>query len=105
MSATAAAAVVHSHGTHVPATLALYRSMLRTSRLFSDYNFREYALRRTRDAFRAHRDAADPRAVETFLNEAESQLALLKRQTTISQMYQSQKLVVETPRRHVVAHH
>jgi LYR motif-containing protein 4 len=32
--------------------LKLYRALLRHSRRFSDYNFREYALRRTREDFR-----------------------------------------------------
>lgn len=33
--------------------LSLYSTMLRTSRSFSSYNFREYFLRRTRETFRA----------------------------------------------------
>jgi hypothetical protein len=34
------------------AILQLYASMLRTSRSFSSYNFREYFLRRTKNTFR-----------------------------------------------------
>ncbi|KAK9379383.1 complex 1 protein-domain-containing protein [Kockiozyma suomiensis] len=77
-------------------TLLLYRSLLRTSRKFSAYNFREYALRRTRDAFRDHMSETDPRAIQEFLTKAENSLSMLKRQTSISQMYKFNEQVVES---------
>ncbi|KAK9235957.1 complex 1 protein-domain-containing protein [Lipomyces kononenkoae] len=86
-----------------PAVLSLYRSLLRTSRRFEGYNFREYALRRTRDGFHKHKDETDPRTVYILLRQAEEQLAALQRQTDISQMYKFDKLVVEGPsKKHVV---
>ncbi|KAK9460879.1 complex 1 protein-domain-containing protein [Lipomyces oligophaga] len=81
--------------TSSPATLNLYRSFLRTARGFSAYNFREYALRRTKDAFHMNKDLTDPEEVQMCLKKANEELAILKRQTAISQMYQFQKLVVE----------
>ncbi|KAK9491050.1 complex 1 protein-domain-containing protein [Lipomyces doorenjongii] len=85
------------------AVLSLYRSLLRTSRKFEAYNFREYAVRRTRDGFRIHKDETDPRMIEILLKQGEEQLALLQRQTAISQMYKFDKVVVEAaPKKHVV---
>ncbi|KAJ8098002.1 complex 1 protein-domain-containing protein [Lipomyces tetrasporus] len=85
------------------AVLSLYRSLLRTSRSFEGYNFRAYAVRRTRDGFRVHKDETDPRMIEILLRQAEEQLAVLKRQTAISQMYKFDRVVVETsPKKHVV---
>ncbi|KAK7203565.1 complex 1 protein [Myxozyma melibiosi] len=75
---------------------SLYRSLLRTSRQFTAYNFREYALRRTRDGFRDHKAESDPRAIEDFLTKAEKELSMLKRQTAVSQMYQFNEQVVES---------
>ncbi|KAK9376419.1 complex 1 protein-domain-containing protein [Lipomyces chichibuensis] len=90
-----------SHTSH--AVLALYRSLLRTSRRFEGYNFREYAARRTRDGFRIHKDETDPRMIEILLRQGEEQLAVLRRQTAISQMYKFDKVVVDTaPKKHVV---
>ncbi|KAK9370404.1 complex 1 protein-domain-containing protein [Lipomyces kononenkoae] len=86
-----------------PAVLSLYRSLLRTSRKFEGYNFREYAIRRTREGFRKHKDETDPRTAYILLRQAEEQLAVLQRQTAISQMYQFDKLVVEAAsKKHVV---
>jgi hypothetical protein len=38
----------------------LYRALLRHSARFTDYNFREYALRRTREEFRSLKYASLP---------------------------------------------
>lgn len=73
---------------------SLYRQLLRASRGFP-YNFAEFTARRTRDGFREHLAETDPARITTLLNEAKQSLELVRRQTTISQMYASDRLVVE----------
>ncbi|RDA88428.1 hypothetical protein CP532_5582 [Ophiocordyceps camponoti-leonardi (nom. inval.)] len=75
--------------------LSLYRQLLRQGRQFSAYNFREYAKRRTRDAFHENRAIQDPRAVEELVQKGLRELQVMKRQTVISQFYQLNRLVVE----------
>ncbi|KKA28774.1 hypothetical protein TD95_002847 [Thielaviopsis punctulata] len=75
---------------------SLYRQLLRTGEQFSSYNFREYAKRRTRDAFRANRAETDPRQVQEMIQKGLKELQAMKRQTTISQFFQPDRLVIET---------
>ena len=63
------------------------------------YNFREWSRRSVRERFREHRDESDAERVAELLREAESNLAMLKRQTAISQMYAHDKNVVEDAKR------
>ncbi|KAI4165150.1 MAG: hypothetical protein LQ342_001018 [Letrouitia transgressa] len=74
---------------------SLFRSLLRQSANFASYNFREYARRRTRDAFRAHAAEDDERAVQELVQRGLRELAVMKRQTVVSQFYQLDRLVVE----------
>ncbi|KAF2104394.1 hypothetical protein NA57DRAFT_51222 [Rhizodiscina lignyota] len=100
---------------------SLYRSLLRQANQFAAYNFREYARRRTRDAFREHHNESDDRAVQELLQKGLKELQVLKvrpntprgietdrppedgkladnrgqRQTVISQFFQLERLVVE----------
>merc|ERR1712004_638972 len=75
--------------------LSLYKQLLRTSAHFSNYNFRNYVLRRVKDGFKDAKGESNHAAIESFISEAEQQLALVKRQTTIGQMFQEQKVVLE----------
>ncbi|KAK9527395.1 hypothetical protein VZT92_013962 [Zoarces viviparus] len=75
--------------------ISLYRVMLTESKKFPSYNFRTYAVRRVRDAFRANRTVEDPKAVERLMVEGQQTLELIKRQVTIGKMYETQKNVVE----------
>src|SRR5579862_2375191 len=77
------------------AILSLYRNLLRSGNEFSQYGFREYARRRTRDAFREHQNETDPAKIQDLVNRGISELRMMKRQTVISQMYNMDKLVVE----------
>ena len=77
------------------AILSLYRNLLRTGGQFSQYGFREYARRRTRDAFREHQKETDAARIQELVNRGISELQMMKRQTVISQMYNMDKLVVE----------
>ncbi|KAF2757498.1 putative iron-sulfur cluster biosynthesis protein Isd11 [Pseudovirgaria hyperparasitica] len=74
---------------------SLYRSLLRQSREFALYNYREYAHRRTRDAFREHQGETEERAVQELVQKGLKELQMMKRQTVVSQFYQLDKLVVE----------
>ncbi|KAI3355547.1 hypothetical protein L3Q82_018376, partial [Scortum barcoo] len=60
--------------------ISLYRKMLSESRKFPSYNYRTYALRRVRDAFRANMKVEDPKTVARLLLEGEQTLALIQRQ-------------------------
>ena len=55
-----------------------YRNLLRFSNRFSAYNFREYAKRRTHDAFHEHRHESDPAAVAALLARGQKDLQMLK---------------------------
>jgi hypothetical protein len=55
-----------------------YRSLLRQGRQFASYNFREYAKRRTRDAFREHQAVTDEREIQEFMQKGLKELQMLK---------------------------
>jgi Complex 1 protein (LYR family) len=77
------------------AILSLYRNLLRTGGNFSQYGFREYAKRRTRDAFREHKNETDQHRIQELVSRGINELQVMKRQTVIGQMYNIDKLVVE----------
>jgi LYR motif-containing protein 4 len=64
--------------------LSLFRSFLRTSRQFSDYNIREYTRRRAADAFRENRALADSAVA---FAEGKKQLEVAKRQAVVYSLY------------------
>ncbi|KAJ1636261.1 hypothetical protein T492DRAFT_587752 [Pavlovales sp. CCMP2436] len=76
-------------------TLGLFRQLMRASAGFSNYNFREYALRRVRLGFREHTTVGDSAAALKLVHEGERQLELLRRQATISQLYPQGSHVLE----------
>ncbi|KAL7779104.1 hypothetical protein CFE70_008607 [Pyrenophora teres f. teres 0-1] len=55
-----------------------YRSLLRQSNQFAAYNFREYAKRRTRDAFRDSKSINDERQIQEMVQKGLSELQMLK---------------------------
>ena len=57
---------------------SLYRSLLRQSNQFALYNFREYARRRTTDAFREHSTVTDERRVQELVQKGLKELQVLK---------------------------
>ncbi|XP_063488749.1 LYR motif-containing protein 4 isoform X2 [Symphalangus syndactylus] len=61
--------------------LDLYRAMLRESKRFSAYNYRTYAVRRIRDAFRENKNVKDPVEIQTLVNKAKRDLGVIRRQT------------------------
>ncbi|KAK0633591.1 hypothetical protein B0T14DRAFT_507314 [Immersiella caudata] len=88
-------AAVAGKGESAQKVLSLYRQLLRQGNQFAAYNFREYAKRRTRDAFRENKNVEDPRRVQELVQKGLKDLQMLKRQTVISQFYQQDRLVVE----------
>ncbi|CAH3141873.1 unnamed protein product [Porites lobata] len=75
--------------------LQLYRQMLRIGRSFTSYNYRMYATRRIRDAFRENRDISDPDVIKSLMKKGQDSLEMMKRQVSLGQMYRHTKLVIE----------
>ncbi|KAI3454830.1 hypothetical protein Pfo_011493 [Paulownia fortunei] len=67
--------------------LSLFRSLMRTAREFTDYNVREYAKRRTVDAFRHNRLLSDAAEAATAFAYGKSQLGVAKRQALVYSLY------------------
>ncbi|KAJ3266808.1 hypothetical protein HDU77_010189 [Chytriomyces hyalinus] len=79
-------------------TLSLYRSLLRSSRIFTNYNFRSYVYRRSRDAFRENRGETSADVVARLYAKGVQELAVAQRQGTIDRMFRPKSgLVVEYP--------
>ncbi|KAK3551016.1 hypothetical protein QTP70_011429 [Hemibagrus guttatus] len=64
--------------------LSLYRMLLRESNKVPSYNYRTYALRRVRDAFRENQNVEDPKVLEQLLNKAHDNLAIIQRQAQVA---------------------
>lgn len=67
--------------------LSLFRSLLRTSRKFTDYNIREYTRRRTIDSFLQNKSISDPASIAAAFSDGKSQLEVAKRQAIIYSVY------------------
>lgn len=94
--------------------LHLYSAMLRTSRSFSSYNFREYFIRQTKETFRsiqvrlyytfypefkvfiAGKSETDPVKVRSMYSDAVREFTVLKRGAIVNQLYGGHRLAVET---------
>lgn len=80
--------------------LVLYKQLLEKSYKFDNYNFREYAKRKVSESFRENKSVSNPESITHLYNEGINELAMLQRQTAISQMYTFDKLVVEPLKKH-----
>lgn len=69
------------------ASLSLYRDLLRAAKGFSNYNFREYALRRVRESFREGAALSQSADVSRAYAEGRVELDMLRRQSTISSLF------------------
>ena len=78
------------------ATLSLYRNLLRAARGFTNYNFREYALRRVREEVREARTLGGDDVLIAY-QQGRQQLAMLRRQSTISGMFPQDRHAMEVP--------
>ncbi|KAK2166795.1 hypothetical protein LSH36_35g06053 [Paralvinella palmiformis] len=75
--------------------LSLYKALLRESRKFSNYNFRTYALRRVKDAFRENKVVTDQSKIGELLIFGEESLKIIQRQVTVGQLYGDLPVVLE----------
>mmetsp|Transcript_4101 Transcript_4101/g.9339 ORF Transcript_4101/g.9339 Transcript_4101/m.9339 type:complete len:92 (+) Transcript_4101:79-354(+) len=67
--------------------ISLYRELLRHGNRFSNYNFKEYVLRRTRDDFRSNRSVTDGARVAELVAKGRGDLEVVKRQAALSSMF------------------
>jgi len=77
------------------AVLSLYRELMRESNKFEAYIYRKYFLRRVRDAFRENKNITDETSIENLIRDGQKNLAIIKRQVIINDLYKTDKLVVE----------
>ncbi|XP_015363693.1 PREDICTED: LYR motif-containing protein 4 [Diuraphis noxia] len=75
--------------------LKIYKTMLRESGKFSFYNYRMYAIRRVKDAFREQKAVNDKSKIQQQLLEAHKFLNIIKRQVIVGDLYKFDKLVIE----------
>lgn len=75
--------------------LQLYKSLLKEANCFTTYNFRMYALRRIRDAFKENMCLTDETSIKSAVDDAVKNLAVIKRQAILSHLYKTEKLVIE----------
>jgi hypothetical protein len=61
----------------------------------SNYNFRSYTIRNTRERFRENMHEKDRQRIEQLYAEGRRNLEMLKRQSAIQRMYSAEPLVVE----------
>ena len=66
--------------------LGLYRSYMKVSRQFKDYNFRHFFIRKAREDFKLG---------SLTIDEAKSELEVLKRQVIIQNLYNPTKSVLD----------
>ena len=79
--------------------LSLYKTMLRESGKFVDFNYRSYAIRRIKDGFRNSANETDKAKAEQQIKLAKDNLEMIKRQVTIGQLFGlSTKLSLEIPK-------
>lgn len=79
--------------------LRLYKNLLLSAAKFDNYNFREYLLRKVKDSFHVNKNLSGDAATAAY-NDGINNLAVLKRQLKISQMYTFEKVVVEPLEKH-----
>ncbi|KZV95996.1 hypothetical protein EXIGLDRAFT_765688 [Exidia glandulosa HHB12029] len=75
--------------------LHLYGSMLRASRSFTSYNFRQYFIRRTRSTFRQLQNESDAERIKAFYDNGLRELEVLRRSAIVNSLYGGRRLVVE----------
>lgn len=74
--------------------LKLYRDLLKEAANFNSYYYRNYFIRKTKSQFRKHIEA-DEETSRRLVKKSEDMLAMMRRQTIITNMYQDSKLVIE----------
>ncbi|XP_048376881.1 LYR motif-containing protein 4 [Stegostoma tigrinum] len=75
--------------------LSLYRLMLKESKKFTSYNYRTFALRRVKDAFRENKNVTNPEVIQQLIEKANASIETIRRQVLIGHLYTTQKLIIE----------
>lgn len=75
--------------------LHLFKKMLRESRSWNNYNFREYISRRVIQDFNKNKNKTDPKEINDLIISAKKNLEIIQRQGIIQNMYNNDKLVLE----------
>jgi len=75
--------------------LSLYRNLLKNSQRFADYNYRMYAKKRVRDAFRTNKNLTDSTQIQERIKFGQDNLKVIERQAIIGNMYKDSTLVIE----------
>lgn len=75
--------------------IKLYKALLRHGGKFSDYNFREYTLRKTKLEFAKLKAETNPEVIKQAYYNGLTNLNIVKRQASISQMFASTPTVIE----------
>lgn len=76
------------------ASRSLYRGLLRAGKGFTNYNFRDYALRLVREDMRTGSQLSGAEA-EAAYRRGRTQLDMLRRQSTVSQLFPQEKHSME----------
>mmetsp|Transcript_6629 Transcript_6629/g.9474 ORF Transcript_6629/g.9474 Transcript_6629/m.9474 type:complete len:82 (-) Transcript_6629:159-404(-) len=77
------------------APIPLFRSLLREAKKMGDYNFRSFAVRRVKTGFALNKNLQGREAATAALNKGVQDLAMLRRQAALGQMYPSGHSVME----------
>ncbi|XP_067910583.1 LYR motif-containing protein 4 isoform X1 [Heterodontus francisci] len=75
--------------------LSLYRVMLKESKKFPSYNYRTFALRRIKDAFRENKNVTNPEVIQELIEKAKANIEIIQRQVLVGHLYTAQKLIIE----------
>ncbi|KAK0088026.1 hypothetical protein PV325_013431 [Microctonus aethiopoides] len=76
--------------------LSLYRNLLKESKKWSLYNYREYALRKVKYEFRQNKTLTDSESIAKCYEKGLETLEMLKRQVILGDLYGTRPLVIET---------
>lgn len=74
--------------------LRLYKDLLKESSSFKSYYYKNYFTRKTKSLFRKHINA-DEETSNKLVEKSRAMLAMMKRQTVITNIYDESRLVIE----------
>lgn len=77
-------------------SVELFKKLMRAGAGFTNYNFREYTLRRVRQGFRENIGVSDATEITKLVHEGQMQLEVVRRQALISQLYPEARHVMES---------
>lgn len=76
---------------------SLYHSLLKEANKFTNYNFRNHAIRKIKWDFQKDLTITDEKIIQERLEQGHKQLESLKRQVTLSQLYPEGPSVMDKP--------